>query len=78
VMAQDDDGRIWIQFLVGPARNVAHGNIGASGNLRGRHFDWFTHVQQQGRVGLSTQRLVLFRGDLWWKHSYKDTRSHRA
>jgi hypothetical protein len=53
VMAEDDDGLIRVEFCVGPAGNVAHGDEGCARDGRGCELPGFAYVQQEGCFGLS-------------------------
>lgn len=62
-MTDDDNMFIGIKFLMGPARDVSHGDELGSSNFRKLEFPRFADVEQGEFCALILESLHFFRGD---------------
>ena len=63
VMAEDEYGSVFVEFLVGAARNLIHGDEGAAVDVRGGVFPWLADVEEERWVGGGEEGAELFYSD---------------
>ena len=63
VMAEDEDGGVFVELLVGAAGNLVHGEEGAGLDVRGLVFPGLADVEEERWVLGGEQGLELGYGD---------------
>jgi len=63
VVAEHEDGRLFIEFLVRAARYLIHGKEGAGFDVRGLVLPWFPDVEEKRRVVGGEESFGLGDGD---------------
>jgi hypothetical protein len=69
MMAEDHDGCVGVEFLVGARGDFAHGHEERTGKARGLELPGFADVEKDGWIGLLTLLGVGFGCDLRFKHA---------
>jgi hypothetical protein len=73
VMAEDDDGGVGVELLVGAGGYFAHGHEEAVGEVGRLEFPGLADVQQKRGVGLLAELGEGLRRDFWLEHGFKDS-----
>jgi hypothetical protein len=73
VMAEDDDGGVGVELLMGAGGYFAHGHEEAVGEVGGLEFPGLADVQQKRGVGLLAELGEGLRRDFWLEHGLKDS-----
>ena len=78
VMAEDDDGGVGVELLVGAGGDFAHGHEEAVGEVGGLEFPGLADVQQKRGVGLLAKFGEGLGRDFWLEHGFKDIAERKA
>ena len=73
VMAEDDDGGVGVELLVGAGGDFAHGHQERFGQVGGLVFPGLADVQQERSVGLLAKLGEGLGRDFWLEHGFKDS-----
>lgn len=73
VVAEDDDGLVGVELLVGTGGDVAHGHKEGSADGRGFDLPGLADVEEEGRIGLFELLGEGIDGDLWREHRKRIT-----
>jgi len=73
VVAEDDDGLVGVELLVGAGGQVAHGDEGGAGDAGGLRLPWLADVEKERRMGGLELLGDGVDGDLWGKHGERIT-----
>jgi hypothetical protein len=65
VVAEDDDGLVGVELLVGAGGYFAHGHEEGAGEIGGLVLPWLADVEEKSGVGLLALLGEGADGDLW-------------